>query len=126
RLADEDEEGCLKRILGIVRVPQDTPAHPEYHRAVPLDQDLKGGFLTPGQEGLQELAVRQSGRVVQESEPAKMLEDAVRLAGSHRRGSLGGNLRVPTDILLGMGQTHSTFFGSSAAASATTLLMARW
>ena len=57
--ADQDQEGRLERILGLMLVTQYRPASLEHDRPVPLDQGGKGelGRLAAAREPLQELAV---------------------------------------------------------------------
>jgi hypothetical protein len=46
-VSDEDEEGCLKRVLSVVIVTEDPPANPVDHRPVPLHErskrEIRGG-----------------------------------------------------------------------------------
>jgi len=63
RLACQHDERRLKRILRIVRVPQQAPAEREDHRTVTLDQEPKRQLrprLLPVAVNLQELAIRQT------------------------------------------------------------------
>ena len=65
RLADQDQEGGLEGVLGVVRVAEDAPADAQDHRPVPLDQGREGQLgrlAAPGREPLEELAVGQSRR----------------------------------------------------------------
>ena len=44
-LADEDQEGGLEGVLGVVGVVEDRAADAQHHRPVPLDQGREGGFV---------------------------------------------------------------------------------
>ena len=59
-LANQDQKGCLKRIVGLVRVANQAAAQAQNHRTVPFDQNAKR-FVTKrimaGLKTLQELAV---------------------------------------------------------------------
>jgi len=56
-LSHEHEERRLKRILGVVGVPQHTAADAQHHRPVPPYQRLKGGLVAPRQETGQKFRV---------------------------------------------------------------------
>ena len=61
-LLDQDEKRRLKGILGVVRVGQNAPAHPQDHRPVSLDQGREGQLgrlAAAGREPLQKLTVGQ-------------------------------------------------------------------
>src|SRR5258708_12600987 len=45
RLADQNEEGSLEGILGVVGVAEDTAAAPEHHWAVPTPHPDKTAFV---------------------------------------------------------------------------------
>ncbi len=61
RLADQDEEGCLKDVLGQVLVAQDTPRDAQHHRPVAAHQHLKGGLIPLADEPCQQAAVAAFG-----------------------------------------------------------------
>src|SRR5262249_32787281 len=82
-LVDEDEEGGLERILGVVVVSEDTAAHTQHHRAVPGQQRLEGGLVPPGDEPLQQLAVRRADPAGHLRRPAQPLQDPVHGTGCH-------------------------------------------
>ena len=56
-LLDQDQEGRLEGVLGIVRVAQDPPADAQDHRSVPPHQRLEGPGVPLGEETLEELRV---------------------------------------------------------------------
>ena len=60
RLAGEDEERRLEGVLGVVVIPEDPAADAPDHRAVAPDDRLEDRLLSPGDEAIQELPVRQS------------------------------------------------------------------
>ena len=64
RLACEDQEGCLKRILGVMMVVKHASADAQYHRTVSPDQGRECGFSgrsTPRHESIDELPIGQPG-----------------------------------------------------------------
>ena len=56
RLADEDEEGGLEGVLGVV-VAQQAAAHAPHHRAVPLDEGGEGRLVAALDEAAEQFAV---------------------------------------------------------------------
>jgi hypothetical protein len=58
RLADEDEEGGLEGVLGVVVIAQDTAAHTPDHRAMPTHQGCQSRLVTTAEVVLQQLPVR--------------------------------------------------------------------
>jgi hypothetical protein len=63
RAANQDQEGRLEGVLGVVVVARGRPAGAQHHRAVPAHQHFEGTFrLTPTRDELpQQMAVGQSG-----------------------------------------------------------------
>jgi hypothetical protein len=62
RPLDQDQEGRLKRVVGILGVGEHAAADAEHHRSVPLDEDRKRQFprlVAAGTEQLQKLPVAQ-------------------------------------------------------------------
>jgi hypothetical protein len=60
-LLDQDEEGSLEGILGIVRIGKDVSADAQHHRSMPFDKRSErqfGCFAAASPEPLQELTVR--------------------------------------------------------------------
>jgi hypothetical protein len=60
RASQEYQKGCLERVLSVVRITEDSAAHMQNHRAVPLEQQSKGRLGMRGagsQELLQKLAI---------------------------------------------------------------------
>jgi hypothetical protein len=67
RLPNQDQESCLERVLGVVRISDQSLADPPDHRAVPLDQCAERHFgagvvsIPIGcMESFEELLVRQA------------------------------------------------------------------
>src|SRR5262249_31654719 len=84
RLANEHEEGGLKRVVGVVLVPQDPPAHPQDHRPVSAQKHLKGRLLLPGYVPFQKIAVGEACPVRVERNLAKLLDHPVHSTRRHR------------------------------------------
>ena len=57
--ASQHQKTGLAGVLGIMEVPQRSPAHAENHWAVAFDQHRKGGFVVRSAESLQELPIAQ-------------------------------------------------------------------
>ena len=60
-LLDQDEEGGLEGVLGVVGVAQDAPADGQDHRPVPRHQRLEGRRIALGEEAVEELRVGEPG-----------------------------------------------------------------
>jgi hypothetical protein len=56
-MVEEDQEGRLRGILRVMRIAKHGSADAQDHRAMPLDQHLKGGGVPPGDESIEELPV---------------------------------------------------------------------
>src|SRR5262249_37229941 len=82
RLANQDQEGGLEGVLGVLVGAEDAAANAPDHGAMPLHQGGKGCLFPAGDVALEQLPVRQV-RLGQAS-PAEVLNDAAELAGSHR------------------------------------------
>src|SRR5262249_28415632 len=85
-LPDQDEEGGLEGVIGVVGVVQDTAADALDHAAVPLDEGGEGGFVAVAGEASQQLAV---GHVVvgpQARQLAEGSQDPALLCRSHGLG----------------------------------------
>jgi hypothetical protein len=87
-LADEDEEGGLEGIFGIMVIDEDATAHAPDHRAVPPHQGRKRGLLSAAEVGLQQLPVGQSGPIPPQHGPAKILQGLAHPAGLHVSSSV--------------------------------------
>src|SRR5262245_59907580 len=79
RLANQDEEGRLKGILGVLVMAEDPLAHPPDHRAMALYESCKGSFIPVGDEMLQQLAIGQASPALPEDSLAKLLQDLTHL-----------------------------------------------
>src|SRR4029079_15857192 len=77
RLPDEDDEGRLEGVLGVVVAEQAT-ANAPHHRPVPLDQFCQRPFVAPLAEASEQLAV-----AVRRHGPADVLDHAAYWAGRH-------------------------------------------
>ena len=84
RLADEDEEGRLKRVLDVGAVAEQVAADRQHERPVPGEQRLEGGFVIPSREPLEELTVGHPGEGSAVEDPLNLGED--RAAESVRHG----------------------------------------
>jgi hypothetical protein len=62
-ISGEHQEGGLKRILGILLVPQHTAADSENDQAVAPDESREGGLIALSGEPPHQLGVGQSGNV---------------------------------------------------------------
>ena len=60
-LLDQDQEGGLEGVLGVVGVAQDAVADAQDHRSVPRHQRLEGRGIAPMDEPLEELGVGKAG-----------------------------------------------------------------
>ena len=60
-LLDQDEEGRLEGVLGVVGVAEDAAADREHHRPVPRHQGLERRRIGLGEEAVEELGVGQPG-----------------------------------------------------------------
>ena len=86
-LLDQDEEGRLKGVFDVVRVDQQTPANPQDHRPMALDQGSKrllGGVTRSGRKPLQELPVGQLAGRSDCQQRAKLLQDPLIPSRRHR------------------------------------------
>src|SRR5262249_443413 len=84
-LADQDEEGGLKDVLGGVAVVQHAAAAPEVQRAVAAPQHFDRRLVAVGQELLQELAVGQGRRRDAADQMAEVIQERVRMRRGHAR-----------------------------------------
>jgi hypothetical protein len=79
-LLDQDEKGCLERVLRLMGVVKLGAAHAQDHGPVPLDESGErqlGGLGACGRESLEQLAVGQvSNRAVLEKRHKLALKDA--------------------------------------------------
>jgi hypothetical protein len=91
-LTDEDKEGGLEGVLGIVVVPENTAAHPPDHRPMPLHKGCESRLVTAADVVLQQLAIGQARTVPQDA--AEVLHDPVHRAGCHVPSFAGATLTV--------------------------------
>jgi hypothetical protein len=88
RLADEDEEGGLEGILGVV-VVQEAATHAPHHRAVPPDEGGEGRVVVTVDERAEQFGVGRTAPVRQQHRPTKVLDHAAHRVGRHGLSSVG-------------------------------------
>ena len=74
RLADEDEESGLERILGVVVIAQNTAADAPDHSGMPAHEHFESRCVLPAEEALQQLPIGQFCRSLQKPGSAKVLD----------------------------------------------------
>lgn len=108
RLASQNEERRLQRILGVVVIPQHAATDAPDHRTVAVDRHRKDGVLPASQETLQELPVRQ---------PTKRahLEEGLKTTACRIRPSRSPSITLPscprsasTCLIPGPARLHTT------------------
>jgi hypothetical protein len=82
RLAGEDEESGLERILGVV-MREESATDPPHHRAMALDKAGEGSVVAVLDEAPQELPIGHPGPVLQKHRLAKVLNDQARQLRRH-------------------------------------------
>src|SRR5262249_45751598 len=114
-LADEDEEGGLEGVFGIVVVAEDTAAHAPHHRSMPMHQGCKSRLVTAADVVRQQFLIGQPPTVSQKHPPSKVLEYPPHLAGRHVLSFVGR--RSPSILLLpaGGGLIHYSGWGGGGA-----------
>src|SRR5262249_47945228 len=83
RPADEDEEGGLKRIFGVVVVVENPATDAPHHRSMPLDKGRKRRLITTADEVLQQLPIGEPCPIPQKHRPAKVVDTRALLPGRH-------------------------------------------
>ena len=83
RLADEDEEGGLEGVLGVMGVAQDATADAQHHRPMPAHECLERILILPANESFQQLAVGAPVRVCPVEDGPKALDESAQLAFRH-------------------------------------------
>ena len=83
----QDDERGLERILGRMDIPDDAPAHPEDHGAVPAHDPGERLGIALGHERGQKLAVSAIEAKAAENSPSDRREQAARGNGRHRQDS---------------------------------------
>jgi hypothetical protein len=82
RLARQHQERGLERILGVLFMPQEVPAHSKNKPTVALDEGLEGKLVSVQRQGPQELAVGEvPGR--RNGQPVHALQDWRHLDSGH-------------------------------------------
>jgi hypothetical protein len=84
--ACEHQKNGLKRIVGVVRIAQNTPADPENHRAVADHQLFKGRLgrlIAPQDKPVQELRIGQTTDRADVEKPVHLLQRLVERAARH-------------------------------------------
>src|SRR5262245_30868702 len=82
----QKDEGCLKCILRVLNLMQDTPANAHHHRAVPLHQRRERGLVIARRELCEQLPVS-PGLVVCARHTSDIPDDIAQLLFGHRRRS---------------------------------------
>jgi hypothetical protein len=75
RLADENQEGCLKRVFGIRLIPQDALAYAEHHRSMAADQQLKCPLVAVRDESFQQFGISGLGSFMLARNAAEVADD---------------------------------------------------
>jgi hypothetical protein len=75
RPADQDEEGGLESIQGVVVIPQDAATDAPHHWGVPQHKHFHRRLVTAAEEELQELPIGQPRIAGQKHGPAKVPDD---------------------------------------------------
>ena len=57
-LADQDQEGRLKRVVNILGIAQNASAHAENERAMPLQNRSESRFIALGHKAFQQVGIR--------------------------------------------------------------------
>jgi DNA-directed RNA polymerase subunit RPC12/RpoP len=112
-LADEDEEGRLKGVLGVRRVFQDAPADAQDHRPVPADQRLEGVLVALGEEARQQQRVGERIGFRAGHSP-QVLKDLIHRAGGH--GWYSRKVRTSSTHSVPGGAAVRTFFSGNGRA----------
>src|SRR5262245_714800 len=87
-------------------VAEDPAADAHDHRTMPPHEGCKGGFISEGDEALQQLPVGHARRLPQQHGLAKMLDDLAHRAGHHVPSSVAGT--VVLSLLLPTGRPFDT------------------
>jgi hypothetical protein len=108
RLPSQDEEGGLKRVLGIVFMAKHTAADAQHHPAVPFHQGSESGFLAVSGEALEQLRIGQIAHSLRHSQLPNMAENRPQRCLRHDAISTGDAITyiyveskwmlVPTEI----------------------------
>jgi len=80
---NEDEEGRLKSILGVVLAAEKTPTNAPHHRGMPSHESGKGIVVFPLYEAFQEFGVRDAISIAVKG-ITKLVNEQAQLAGRHR------------------------------------------
>ena len=92
RLADEDEESGLERVLDLLRVVEPSSADGQDHRPVPGDQLLEGRFVPAADEPIEQLALIQAGEGAAGEQGAELGHEGPRSQHGHPSRSVCGRL----------------------------------
>jgi hypothetical protein len=85
-LADQDEEGGLETVLGIVNIAQDAPAHTEDHGPMPAHQRREGRLIPALNKQVQQIAVANPVGFLLQQGRTQMLEVSGKRAARHVNG----------------------------------------
>ncbi len=92
RLANEDEEGGLERVLDLLRVVEPSAADGQDHRPVSGDQFLEGRFVPAADEPLEQLALIQAGEGAAGEQGAELGHEGPGSQHGHPSRSVCGRL----------------------------------
>src|SRR6516165_7631760 len=99
RLADQDEEGGLKRVFGVVVIAQETAAYAPDHRAVPPHEGRKSRPVSAADVVPQQLRIGRPSPIVERHRATEELQNLAHLAGWHLIPFLGSRY-WPSTLLL--------------------------
>jgi hypothetical protein len=89
RLARQHKERGLKGILGIGKVRQNTPAYPQDHRAMAVQQRCKSGLVPIAREAEEEFSIGDVIETPRLHEPVQMIQQDRVLSGGHTCALVG-------------------------------------
>jgi len=81
RPADEDEEGGLEGVLGVLVAGEYAAADPPDHRGVPSHEGFQSRPVPAADEALQQFPILQPGFVIPEQDLTKLWDQVVQGAG---------------------------------------------
>src|SRR5262245_31941709 len=82
--AGQRQERCLKGVLGVLLVAQDTPAHPPNETGVAAEQGEVSVLITGGGETLKQFMIGLSGLIRRDDQAMQLPEQQAAVRGQHR------------------------------------------
>jgi hypothetical protein len=79
----QNEKRRLKRILGILMMTEDAPAHAPNQRCMPRHHRRKSILIVVVHEGMQQLTVAVLGSLSDDAESAQVVENGVNCSAGH-------------------------------------------